>query len=154
MRLLNKIFFSGTQDLSANGYDYDFVIFIRTKMATELFDYDCFAVPAMERGETHFVHWFQPITGLTSEKHEAFLSIDKQGHMIIEFSVIELMQGEPDASSFPSGGLCQIFEVRGYSVWDSTSPVFLKESKVGLTLWIPTIFCSYSGEALDRKFIC
>ena len=106
---------------------------------------------AMERGATHFAHWFQPMTGLTAEKHEAFLSIDKQGHMIIEFSAIELIQGEPDASSFPSGGLRQTFEARGYTAWDCTSPVFLKESKAGLTLCIPTIFCSYTGEALDRK---
>ena len=74
-------------------------------MTTELFNYDCFAFPAMEREKTHFVHWFQPMTGLTAEKHEAFLSIDKHGHMIIEFSAIELIQGEPDALSFPSGGL-------------------------------------------------
>ena len=106
---------------------------------------------AMERGATHFAHWFQPMTGLTAEKHEAFLSIDKQGHMIIEFSAIELIQGEPDASSFPSGGLRQTFEARGYTAWDCTSPVFLKESNAGLTLCIPTIFCSYTGEALDRK---
>jgi glutamine synthetase len=106
---------------------------------------------AMERGATHFAHWFQPMTGLTAEKHEAFLSIDKHGHMIIEFSAIELIQGEPDASSFPSGGLRQTFEARGYTAWDCTSPVFLKESNAGLTLCIPTIFCSYTGEALDRK---
>ena len=106
---------------------------------------------AMERGATHFAHWFQPMTGLTAEKHEAFLSKDKHGHMIIEFSAIELIQGEPDASSFPSGGLRQTFEARGYTAWDCTSPVFLKESNAGLTLCIPTIFCSYTGEALDRK---
>ena len=106
---------------------------------------------AIERGATHYAHWFQPMTGLTAEKHDAFLSVDKHGHMIIEFSARELIQGEPDASSFPSGGLRQTFEARGYTAWDCTSPVFLKETNTGLTLCIPTIFCSYTGEALDRK---
>ena len=106
---------------------------------------------AMEKGATHYAHWFQPMTGLTAEKHEAFLSIDKSGRSIIEFSAKELIQGEPDASSFPSGGLRQTFEARGYTAWDCTSPVFLKESNNELTLCIPTIFCSYTGEALDRK---
>ena len=106
---------------------------------------------AMERGATHYAHWFQPNTGLTAEKHDAFLSKDKKGHMIIEFSANELIQGEPDASSFPSGGLRQTFEARGYTTWDCTSPVFLKESSNGITLCIPTIFCSYTGEILDRK---
>ena len=106
---------------------------------------------AMERGATHYAHWFQPMTGLTAEKHDAFISKDRFGHMIIEFSARELIQGEPDASSFPSGGLRQTFEARGYTAWDCTSPVFLKESTAGLTLCIPTIFCSYTGEALDRK---
>ena len=106
---------------------------------------------AMEKGATHYAHWFQPMTGLTAEKHEAFLSLDKHGHMIIEFSAKELIQGQPDASSFPSGGLRQTFEARGYTAWDCTSPVFLKESSTDLTLCIPTIFCSYTGEALDRK---
>ena len=107
---------------------------------------------AMERGATHYAHWFQPNTGLTAEKHDAFLSKDKNGHMIIEFSANELIQGEPDASSFPSGGLRQTFEARGYTTWDCTSPVFLKESSNGtITLCIPTVFCSYTGEVLDRK---
>ena len=106
---------------------------------------------AMEKGATHFDHWFQPMTGLTAEKHDAFLSVDKYGHTIIEFSARELIQGEPDASSFPSGGLRQTFEARGYTAWDCTSPVFLKESSYGVTLCIPTVFCSYTGEALDRK---
>ena len=106
---------------------------------------------AMERGATHYAHWFQPMTGLTAEKHDAFISKDRFDHMIIEFSARELIQGEPDASSFPSGGLRQTFEARGYTAWDCTSPVFLKESNTGLTLCIPTIFCSYTGEALDRK---
>ena len=106
---------------------------------------------AMEKGATHYAHWFQPMTGLTAEKHDAFLSVDKSGHMIVEFSAKELIQGEPDASSFPSGGLRQTFEARGYTAWDCTSPVFLKESNNELTLCIPTVFCSYTGEALDRK---
>ena len=106
---------------------------------------------AMEKGATHYAHWFQPMTGLTAEKHDAFLSIDKYGRTIIEFSAKELIQGEPDASSFPSGGLRQTFEARGYTAWDCTSPVFLKESSYGVTLCIPTIFCSYTGEALDKK---
>ena len=106
---------------------------------------------AMEKGATHYAHWFQPMTGLTAEKHEAFLSLEKQGHMIIEFSAKELIQGQPDASSFPSGGLRQTFEARGYTAWDCTSPVFLKESSTDLTLCITTIFCSYTGEALDKK---
>ena len=106
---------------------------------------------AMKKGATHYAHWFQPMTGLTAEKHDAFLSLDKHGHMIIEFSAKELIKGEPDASSFPSGGLRQTFEARGYTAWDCTSPVFLKESGTDLTLCIPTIFCSYTDEALDKK---
>ena len=80
---------------------------------------------AMERGATHYAHWFQPLTGLTAEKHDSFISIDKYGHMITEFSAKELIQSEPDASSFPSGGLRQTFEARGYTAWDCTSHVFL-----------------------------
>ena len=106
---------------------------------------------AMERGATHYAHWFQPMTGLTAEKHDSFISIDKYGHMITEFSAKELIQSEPDASSFPSGGLRQTFEARGYTAWDCTSHVFLKESSAGVTLCIPSVFCSYNGEALDRK---
>ena len=106
---------------------------------------------AMERGATHYAHWFQPVTGLTAEKHDSFISIDKYGHMITEFSAKELIQSEPDASSFPSGGLRQTFEARGYTAWDCTSHVFLKESSAGVTLCIPSVFCSYNGEALDRK---
>lgn len=106
---------------------------------------------AMEKGATHFTHWFQPMTGLTAEKHDAFMSLDKNNKMILEFSGKELIQGETDGSSFPSGGLRQTFEARGYTAWDCTSPVFLKESTAGVTLCIPTIFCSYTGEALDKK---
>ena len=106
---------------------------------------------AMEKGATHFTHWFQPMTGLTAEKHDAFMSKDKNEKMILEFSGKELIQGETDGSSFPSGGLRQTFEARGYTAWDCTSPVFLKSYSEGVTLCIPTIFCSYTGEALDKK---
>lgn len=102
---------------------------------------------AVERGATHFTHWFQPMTGTTAEKHDSFISPTMDGRIIMEFSGKELVQGEPDASSFPSGGLRATFEARGYTVWDTTSYAFIKDS----TLCIPTAFCSYSGEALDKK---
>jgi len=106
---------------------------------------------AIERGATHYTHWFQPMTGITAEKHDAFISPTEDGRAIMEFSGKELIKGEPDASSFPSGGLRGTFEARGYSVWDCTSPAFLKEDAAGVTLCIPTAFCSYTGEALDKK---
>ncbi|WP_026517444.1 glutamine synthetase III family protein [Butyrivibrio sp. MC2021] len=107
---------------------------------------------AVEHGATHYTHWFQPLTGITAEKHDAFIgSPDKDGKMITSFSGKELIKGEPDASSFPSGGLRATFEARGYTTWDITSPAFLKESGAGVTLCIPTAFCSYTGEALDKK---
>ncbi|MBQ7556982.1 MAG: glutamine synthetase III [Lachnospiraceae bacterium] len=107
---------------------------------------------AMENGATHYSHWFQPLTGMTAEKHDSFVSNpDENGRMITEFSGKELIKGEPDASSFPSGGLRATFEARGYTAWDMTSPPFLKESSCGATLCIPTAFCSYTGEALDKK---
>ena len=107
---------------------------------------------AVENGATHYTHWFQPLTGITAEKHDAFVTHpDEDGKMITEFSGKELIKGEPDASSFPSGGLRATFEARGYTAWDITSPAFLKESACGLTLCIPTAFCSYIGEALDKK---
>ena len=107
---------------------------------------------AMENGATHYTHWFQPLTGITAEKHEAFISTpDSEGHMVTTFSGKDLIKGEPDASSFPSGGLRATFEARGYTAWDITSPAFLKESGTGVTLCIPTAFCSYTGEALDKK---
>ncbi len=107
---------------------------------------------AEERGATHFTHWFQPLTGVTAEKHDSFVSHpDEKGIMITEFSGKELIKGEPDASSFPSGGLRATFEARGYTAWDITSPAFLKESACGVTLCIPTAFCSYTGESLDKK---
>ncbi len=107
---------------------------------------------AIERGATHYTHWFQPLTGATAEKHDSFISPAQDGSVIMEFSGKQLIQGEPDASSFPSGGLRVTFEARGYTAWDCTSPAFLKEDKAGnVTLCIPTAFCSYKGEALDKK---
>ncbi len=106
---------------------------------------------AISRGATHYTHWFQPLNGCTAEKHESFLSPNKDGGAIMEFSGKMLTQGESDASSFPSGGLRATFEARGYTMWDPTSPAFLKEDKSGVTLCIPTAFCSYTGEALDEK---
>jgi glutamine synthetase len=102
---------------------------------------------AIEKGATHFTHWFQPMTGITAEKHDSFISPTSDGRIIMEFSGKELIKGEPDASSFPSGGLRATFEARGYTAWDCTSPAFLKDN----TLCIPTAFCSYTGEALDKK---
>jgi len=107
---------------------------------------------ALERGATHYTHWFQPLTGITAEKHDSFISPAADGTVIMEFSGKQLIQGEPDASSFPSGGLRATFEARGYTAWDPTSPCFLKEDAQGdLTLYIPTAFYSYTGEALDKK---
>ena len=107
---------------------------------------------AVENGATHYTHWFQPLTGITAEKHDSFITHpDSEGRMLMEFSGKELIKGEPDASSFPSGGLRATFEARGYTAWDITSPAFLKESGCGTILCIPTAFCSYTGEALDKK---
>ena len=102
---------------------------------------------AVENGATHFTHWFQPMTGLTAEKHDSFISPTEDGKIIMEFSGKELVKGEPDASSFPSGGLRATFEARGYTAWDPSSPAFIKDG----SLYIPTAFCSYGGEALDKK---
>ena len=106
---------------------------------------------AIERGATHFTHWFQPMTGVTAEKHDSFISPSEDGRVIMEFSGKELVKGEPDASSFPSGGLRATFEARGYTTWDCTSPAFLREDSSGVTLCIPTAFSSYTGDALDKK---
>ena len=102
---------------------------------------------AVEKGATHFTHWFQPLTGVTAEKHDGFITPSPDGGVIMEFSGKELIKGEPDASSFPSGGLRATFEARGYTAWDPTSYAFIKDH----TLCIPTAFCSYSGDALDKK---
>lgn len=106
---------------------------------------------AIEKGATHYCHWFQPMTGLTAEKHDSFISPTGDGRIVMEFSGKELIQGEPDASSFPSGGLRATFEARGYTAWDCTSPVFVKEDGKNITLFIPSAFCSYNGQALDKK---
>ncbi len=124
-----------------------------TELAPEVADVVANAMKdwAIEKGATHYTHWFQPMTGITAEKHDAFISPTDDGKAIMEFSGKTLIKGEPDASSFPSGGLRGTFEARGYSVWDCTSPAFLKEDSSGITLCIPTAFCSYTGEALDKK---
>ncbi len=107
---------------------------------------------AVEKGATHYTHWFQPLTGFTAEKHDAFITAPKaDGSVLMEFSGKELIKGEPDASSFPSGGLRATFEARGYTAWDCTSPAFVREDEAGPILCIPTAFCSYTGEALDQK---
>jgi glutamine synthetase len=106
---------------------------------------------AISKGATYYTHWFQPMTGLTAEKHDSFISIAGPGKVIEKFSGNKLIQGEPDASSFPSGGIRATFEARGYTAWDPSSPAFIMESKLGKTLCIPTIFISYHGEALDKK---
>lgn len=106
---------------------------------------------ALKNGATHYTHWFQPMTGVTAEKHDSFLSPESNAHAVLEFSGKELIKGEPDASSFPSGGLRATFEARGYTAWDCTSPAFLREDAIGTVLCIPTAFCSYTGEALDKK---
>lgn len=106
---------------------------------------------ALERGATHYTHWFQPMTGITAEKHDSFIQPAGEGGIMLEFSGKELVKGEPDASSFPNGGIRATFEARGYTAWDCTSPAFLKEDAAGVILCIPTAFCSYTGEALDKK---
>ena len=107
---------------------------------------------AVEKGATHYTHWFQPLTEYTAEKHDSFISVDKEGKVILDFSGKSLSKGEADASSFPSGGIRATFEARGYTVWDCSSPAFIKRSKGGAgVLCIPTAFCAYTGEALDKK---
>ena len=101
---------------------------------------------AVEKGVTHYTHWFQPMTGITAEKHESFIAPDDHDGVILEFSGKELIKGEPDASSFPNGGLRATFEARGYTTWDPTSYAFIKDN----TLCIPTIFCSFDGSSLDK----
>ena len=106
---------------------------------------------ALEKGATHFTHWFQPLTGITAEKHDSFFTPDREGGVLAQFSGKELTQGEPDASSFPSGGLRATFEARGYTAWDPTSAAFVRDFEGGSVLCIPTIFCGYYGDALDKK---
>ena len=103
---------------------------------------------AIEKGATHYTHWFLPLTGVTAEKHDSFVSAPlPSGKVLMSFSGKELIKGEPDASSFPSGGLRATFEARGYTAWDCTSPAFVRQDAAGATLCIPTAFCSYTGEA-------
>ena len=106
---------------------------------------------AIEKGATHFAHWFQPMTGTTAEKHDAFADPNGPGTVIERFSGKQLVQGEPDASSFPSGGIRATFEARGYTAWDMSSPAFIKRNGISTTLCIPTAFISYTGEVLDKK---
>ncbi|MFP4522883.1 MAG: glutamine synthetase III, partial [Fibrobacterota bacterium] len=106
---------------------------------------------AVDKGATHFTHWFQPMTGLTAEKHDSFIAPEGRGEAVYKFKGKELVMGEPDASSFPSGGLRATFEARGYTAWDPTSPAFIVSTMYGKTLTIPTAFYSYTGEALDKK---
>ncbi|NLE02586.1 MAG: glutamine synthetase III, partial [Fibrobacter sp.] len=106
---------------------------------------------AMSKGASSYTHWFQPMTGLTAEKHDSFINIGSTGIVMEKFTGSKLIQGEPDASSFPSGGIRATFEARGYTAWDPSSPAFITEVDKGKTLCIPTIFISYTGEALDKK---
>jgi glutamine synthetase len=106
---------------------------------------------AIEKGATHFAHWFQPMTGITAEKHDAFVDPSGIGEVVERFSGKQLVQGEPDASSFPSGGIRATFEARGYTAWDMSSPAFIRRNGISTTLCIPTAFISYTGEALDKK---
>jgi glutamine synthetase len=109
---------------------------------------------AMHRGATHFTHWFQPLHGTTAEKHDSFLTVSGRTYnrkLVMNFVGKELIKGEPDASSFPSGGLRSTFEARGYTAWDMTSPSFIRRATNGSFLAIPTAFCSWSGDALDAK---
>jgi len=106
---------------------------------------------AVEKGATHYTHWFQPLTGITAEKHDSFLTAPEDSQTILQLTGKQLIMGEPDASSFPSGGLRSTHYARGYTAWDMTSPAFVKEMSCGTILCIPTIFVSYTGEALDKK---
>ena len=106
---------------------------------------------SLEKGATHFCHWFQPQTGLTAEKHDAFLTFDDDGLPMERFSGAQLIQSEPDASSFPSGGMRSTFEARGYTAWDPSSPIFIVDGPNGKTLCVPSVFISYHGDALDNK---
>lgn len=124
-----------------------------TRLDKDIADYVATAMKdwAVDRGATHYTHWFQPLTGSTAEKHDAFLNASNPDQPLMEFSGSELIQGEPDASSFPSGGIRATFEARGYTAWDATSPAFIRRSGGTATLCIPTAFVSYTGEALDKK---
>lgn len=136
---LPKDVYKSLRNTINDGGDLD--IAVANAVATAMKDW------AIEKGATHFTHWFQPMTGITAEKHDSFISPTENGKVIMEFSGKELIKGEPDASSFPSGGLRATFEARGYTAWDPTSYAFIKDD----SLCIPTAFCSYGGEVLDKK---
>lgn len=136
---LSKKTYAALMDIIENGGEMDHGI--ATEVATAMKEW------AIEKGATHFTHWFQPMTGITAEKHESFIRQSENGGVIMDFSAKNLIKGEPDASSFPSGGLRATFEARGYTAWDPTSLAFVKDG----SLYIPTIFCSYSGDVLDKK---
>jgi glutamine synthetase len=136
---LPKDVYKSLRKTSEGGKDLD--INVANPVANAMKDW------AVEKGATHFTHWFQPMTGITAEKHDSFISPTANGKIIMEFSGDNLIKGEPDASSFPSGGLRATFEARGYTAWDPTSYAFIKDG----SLCIPTVFCSYGGEALDKK---
>ena len=140
---LPKATFKALKELIANGGEM--TLEVANVVANAMKDW------AIENGATHYTHWFQPLTGITAEKHDSFIEPADGGRVIMEFSGKELIKGEPDASSFPSGGLRATFEARGYTAWDCTSPAFLRRDAAGATLCIPTAFCSYTGEALDKK---
>ena len=141
-RLPSEVY-DALQDVKQNGAEMDPQV--ANVVANAMKDW------AIERGATHFTHWFQPMTGITAEKHDSFITPVPGGKVMLEFSGKELIKGEPDASSFPSGGLRATNEARGYTAWDPTSPAFLKEDATGVILCIPTAFCAYTGEALDKK---
>ncbi|MBP3428422.1 MAG: glutamine synthetase III [Clostridia bacterium] len=140
---LPRAIYKSLKKSMATGEELDSVVADATALAMKEW--------AIDQGATHFTHWFQPLTGTTAEKHDSFISPQEGGTVIMELRGKELIKGEPDASSFPSGGIRATFEARGYTVWDITSPAFLYESGTTKTLCIPTAFCSYTGEALDKK---
>ena len=140
---LPKTVYKALQDTLEGGYALEPTL--ADAIATAMKDW------ALEKGATHFTHWFQPLTGSTAEKHDSFYGPAGDGRALAEFSGKELIQGEPDASSFPTGGIRATFEARGYTAWDPTSPAFVLENPNGAVLCIPTAFASWTGEALDTK---
>src|SRR6266540_2100568 len=140
---LPKTVYKALQDSLAGGYAIDPAL--ADAIATAMKDW------ALEKGATHFTHWFQPLTGSTAEKHDSFYAPSDDGTALAEFSGKELIQGEPDASSFPTGGIRATFEARGYTAWDPSSPAFILDNPNGAVLCIPTAFVSWTGEALDHK---
>lgn len=142
-RLLSPSVFEELQHIKYG--DKDLTPFIADEVAKAMKSW------AIDKGATHFSHWFQPLTGSTAEKHDSFISLNQDGSIALEFSGKALLQGEGDASSFPNGGLRATFEARGYTAWDTSSPAFIRDTEGVKTLYIPTAFFSYNGEALDKK---